>query len=203
MPEALKIRAVGTDARAMTDTAVTPTNETATQPNLPTPEPAAPAAPDGFFLDGDVPRLGSAPLIAPAPLGTDEVSGGTAVTTAAPEPEPLRFAEQAPLLDETDIPTLPTAAPEATPIIIEDESDDETDADPDEHPMAHLMPSKSKPTEASMRAAELRAEKKAKAKKIKIGMAIGALVVSALAGPPLFSWLSNAVNEVGVTEQSE
>lgn len=178
----------------MSETAVTPTNQTAPEPG-----PAvAPAVPDGFFLDGDAPRLGSAPLLPPAPLGSD-AAGAAPVTTAAPRPEPLRFAEQAPPVDPADLPTLPTpSAPTVEPIDSEDESGTEHDA-PTEHPMAHLMPAKSKPTEASLRAAEMRAVKKAKAKKIKIGVAIGAVVVSAVVGPPLWSWLSNAVNEVGVS----
>jgi hypothetical protein len=84
---------------------------------------------------------------------------------------------------------------------VEDRPDDEheaaNEAGDDEHPMAHLMPQKSKPTQASIRAAEQRAIKKAKAKKIKVGVAAGALVVAAVAGPPLWSWLTNAINEAG------
>ncbi len=65
--------------------------------------------------------------------------------------------------------------------------------------MAHLMPSKQMPTEASRHAAEQRAIRKAKSKKIKIGVIAGVLVVSAVVGPPLGKWLVDAVNEVGNT----
>jgi hypothetical protein len=71
------------------------------------------------------------------------------------------------------------------------------------HPMAHMMPSKSKPSAAAARAAEIRAARKAKTRKIQIGVAIGALVVAALAGPPLVSWLTNAINEAGGIENEE
>ena len=41
------------------------------------------------------------------------------------------------------------------------------------------------------------AAKKAKGKKIKIGVIVGFLVVAVAAGPPLFSWLTDAINEAG------
>lgn len=216
MPGPLKIRAPDTDARAMSDTAVTSATETT--PTLPGDTPA-PAAPDGFFLDGDAPRLASAPILPPAPMGapgptdqtdqTDQAAGSVPsepepTTTTAPEPsdDASRVAHQLVGVDPADLPSLPTASPVSV-----SEIDDETTAEavePADHPMAHLMPAKSKPTEASMRAAAIRAEKQAKAKKIKIGVAIGAIVVTAVVGPPLWSWLSNAVNEAGgSTEQTD
>lgn len=204
MPRSLKIRASGTDARAMSDTAVTPGDEIAT-PNVPA------NIPDGMFLDGEAPRLGSAPIIPPAPMGgagivTPTTGDGSVpvlpvVSPVLSGPTDARFAAQAPPVPDTDLPTLPTAGP----VIPSSTEGEETptaadDAEP-RHPMAHLMPPKSKPTEASIRAAEQRAIKKAKAKKIKIAVAAGALVVGALAGPPFVSWLTNAVNETGKIEQ--
>ena len=68
------------------------------------------------------------------------------------------------------------------------------------HPMAHLMPSKqSGPNEASRRAAEKRAIQKAKAKKTKIAVISGIVVVTAVVGPPLTRWLVDAVNDAGKT----
>lgn len=192
MPDLLKNRVVSTDAPAMTDTAVTTT------------ETAPPATPDGMFLDGEAPRLGSAPIIPPAPMGSTGTQVASDGAGAAPLPvvSPVlaeeRFAKQKPPVDDADLPTLPTV--ETTrPLSTEDDVDDEPEDDDGEprHPMAHLMPAKSKPTEASIRAAEKRAVKKAKAKKIKIGVAVAALAVAALSGPPLVSWLSDAVDDAG------
>jgi hypothetical protein len=209
MPRRLKIRAAGTDAWAMSDTAVTPTNPT-----------ASPATSNGMLLDGEAPRLGSAPIIPPAPMGGAGTPTTTDPGTATPsasvispvlssEESPMhadepRFATNAPVISEAEMPTLPTAAPTAptAPTPTDTDAVPAEDAEP-QHPMAHLMPSKSKPTEASIRAAEQRAIKKAKAKKIKIGVVVGALVVSALAGPPLVSWLTNAINESGSLNTDE
>jgi len=78
----------------------------------------------------------------------------------------------------------------------------EADAEP-KHPMAHLMPTKSIPNEASLRAAEARATRKAKSRKIKIGLIAGMLVFSAVVGPPLGKWLVDAINEAGDTAPVE
>ena len=69
--------------------------------------------------------------------------------------------------------------------------------------MAHLMPEKLQPSEASIRAAEIRAAKKAKARKIKIGVAIGAVVFTAVVGPPVARWTIDAINEAGSTKPDE
>lgn len=69
--------------------------------------------------------------------------------------------------------------------------------------MAHLMGAKKSPSEASRKAAEIRAAKKAKARKIKIGVAIGAIVFAVAVGPPLFRWLSNALDEAGDTSTEQ
>jgi hypothetical protein len=161
-----------TDAPAPTDPVGT-ASPTIPAPTLPTAAPAAPAP--------------AAP-VAPEPT----------VPAAAPSPV---FDDAAPSIPAPSLPTPAPAAPAA--------SSDDTDATsaPDsgdaEHPMAHLMGgSTSKTTEASLRAAQLRAEKKAKAKKMKIYFAIGAVIVAAVVGPPLWSWFTNALDEVGTsTEQ--
>ena len=187
----------------MSETALTPPNETPTTTH------------ESLFLDGDAPRLGSTPLAAPAPMG----GAGTAVvndTPAAPMhtgdvfsdmPTPVIPAAAAPAIPAPELPTLPAAAP-AVPTSAAPQPDDTadaptTDAACADHPMAHLMGGKAQVSQASQRAAELRAAKKAKAKKMKIGFAIGALVVSAVVGPPLWSWFTNALNETGTTSTEE
>lgn len=231
MPHRLKKRAAGTDAGAMSETALTPPNDTT---------PATP--PEPMIPDGDAPRLGSAPITPPSPMGGTGTSvfndtpaaptlpvvspvlsdAGAPMQTgadlptlsaapppAAPAPAPAApvapTAETAPSIPAPSLPSLPTAAPAApaAPASVTETTDDETVAAPTpgdaEHPMAHLMGGKSAPSEASQRAAQMRAAKKAKAKKVKIYTAIGTLVVSALVGPPLWSWFTNALAEAGGT----
>ena len=129
-------------------------------------------------------------------------------STAAPQtvnrdiPAEQRYADAAMQFDAATLPTLPQTGPAVS---VFETADELTDTAPGmrwaigEHPMAHLMPARSKPTEASIKAAELRAAKKSKAKKVKILVAIGALVVTALVGPPAVSWLTGAINEAGDT----
>lgn len=205
----------------MTETALTPPDETPT------------AAPANMLLDGDAPRLGSTPLTAPAPMGgagtpiindapaapslpvvspvlSDPVaplqSGGDIF--ASDMPAPAVPAAAAPSIPAPALPTLPTSTPQV-PASAASQLEAATDAAPTqaaagaEHPMAHLMGSATKVSAASQRAAEMRAAKKAKAKKIKIGVAIGALVVTVAVGPPLWSWFTNALNESGTTSTEE
>lgn len=220
MAHGLKIRAAGTDARAMSETALTPPDETPT------------AAPASMLLDDDAPRLGSTPLMAPTPMGgagtspavNDEPAAPTLPVVspvlddpvapmqtgtdvfAADMPAPVIPTPAAPSIPAPELPTLPTAAP-AVPTAAASQLEDGTDTPPTaagaEHPMAHLMGSATKVSEASKRAAELRAAKKAKAKKVKVGFAVGALVFSAVVGPPLWSWFTNALNETGTTSSEE
>lgn len=222
MPGPFKNRAADTDARKMSETTVTPAS------------PTTPA--EDFFLDGAAPRLGSSPMIAPAPLGSagapvlpaEHSVGDAAPTLAAPTlatptlatpalaaptlaapalaaPVPAAPASQPMSVDEFMLPSLPAALPQK-PMTVEDLPG--TGSEPVEgaeagHPMAHMMPSKSKPSAAAARAAEIRATRKAKTRKIQIGVAIGALVVAVLAGPPLVSWLTNAINEAGGIQNEE
>ncbi len=97
-------------------------------------------------------------------------------------------------------PTLPSAAVQLTPPPLTPGSPESAETSEPVHPMAHLMPTnQSGPNEASRRAAEKRAIQKAKAKKTKIGVIGGLVVVSALAGPPLARWVIDAINEAGNT----
>lgn len=177
MPAAFKNRAAGTDARTMRDTVVT--------------EPL-PNVPDtALLLDGEAPRLAAAPTMAPPPVNPPPV----------PDPAALELPAGAPVLPLSS-PVLAPNGSHVPPPDVDDASDD-GDATEPRHPMAHLMPEKSRPSEASLRAAEARAAKKAKARKIKIGLAAGFLVVAALVGPPLAKWLTHAVNTAGGTPPAE
>ena len=159
-------------------------------------------APDGntLSLDGDMPRLGSsAPMIPnlPAASFTNIDSGPT-----LPVVSQVLTDNSSQTLPTLPSPTLPTPAIAAPAIAVPEDGVTAGPAEP-RHPMAHLMPEKTRPSEASMRAAELRAAKKAKAKKIKIGVAIGAIVVGVVIGPPLAKWTINAINEAGSTKTDE
>lgn len=217
MPHRLKIRTAGTDARGMSETALTPTDETPT------------IAPASMLLDSDAPRLGSVPLTVPTPIGgglpsaTDVVHDATPVLVpSAPGTPPVLGtpavqAENGGDVFGTDLPApsipapaLPTL-PAAGPVIPSSAAqlDEGADAEPaavttgSEHPMAHLMGGATKVSAASQRAAEIRAAKKAKAKKMKIGFVIGALVFAAVVGPPVWSWFTNALDESGTTSTEE
>lgn len=212
----------------MSDTAVTPTHDSPTipapVPSAPALQPhpdmavhtLASAAPVGV----EAPRLGSGPITEPAPMvgtgptlptATEPVLPTLPAANAAPVATPPAPATVAPArqfapdpdLDVASLPTLPQAGPVVSVFESIDELTDQVvaaDAAPTgKHPMAHLMPARSKPTEASIKAAEIRATKKAKAKKVKILVVIGALIVTALVGPPFVSWLTGAINEAGDT----
>ncbi len=195
---------------------------TAPQPGTASPSLPAPGTPS-HTLDGDAPRLGSStPTVAAAPPAE------AAPTPAAPEiPAGLDLPSLPSLPTAAPVLTSPTGIPSpddapvlaaATPTVptgdstnnTGDTSTDETDQDDDAatsnepvHPMAHLMPEKAAPSEASMKAAAIRAAKKKKAKKIKLGVAAGFLVVTVVVGPPLWSWLTNAINESGSVSTDE
>jgi hypothetical protein len=169
-----------------------------------------------FLLDGDLPRLGEAgpvatpvgatePTVAPPDITVDSstlptLPSAPAAVLQAPVTPPV-LTDPAPVVTPppADAPTLPTPA-SATPTDLDDDTTTQaTSPEPaaGAHPMAHLMPAKAVPTEASLRAAELRATKKAKAKKVKIAVAVGSLVVAGVVGPPLGKWLVDAINQAG------
>lgn len=147
---------------------------------------------NGFFLDGETPRLGSAPTFATPVLGrmADAEPASAVLLSGAPT-----LPVVSPVLTSPTMPSFPIAD---GPADHAPSQNDDPAAEP-EHPMAHLMPSKSRPTEASRRAAEIRAAQKTKAKKVKIGVIAGMMVFTAVVGPPLGKWLVNAINDAGDT----
>jgi hypothetical protein len=187
-----------------------------------------PSSTPSFLLDGDLPRLGepaavaspaAAPSSAPPASAHSSLAPPSDTPVAAPLPRPtgpspvMSAPGATPVLGVPDpmpsLPTLPTVAPATqtaqpsvavpqTPVL-DEVPDDATPVAQPEHPMAHLMPEKTGPSEASKRAADIRAAKKAKVRKIKIGVAIGAIVIAAVVGPPLGKWFVNAINEAGST----
>ena len=152
---------------------------------------------DSFLLDGDAPRLGAATPVQPSPSVLDyELLA--AEPTVAPQPPgsgsmllPPRIDAE-PVLLALDGPSLPTSAPKAPSA----PSDGDDAAEP-RHPMAHLMPDQGPKSDSQVWAAQLRAAKKAKARRIKIVGAVVFLAVAAVVGPPLGQWLVNAINESG------
>ena len=151
-------------------------------------------------LDGELPRLGATPVlpqvpspVPPPPIATD-ASAGLSPPTAGPAVN----------LPGLPAPTLPTPEKQSLVDLAASVGAEETDKVVDRgHPMAHLMPEKIKPSEASLRAAELRAAKKKKARKINIVATVVLLAVAAVVGPPLGRWLVDAINEAGSTKTDE
>ena len=185
MPGSFKIGTCGTDAVSVSKTVV---NED-TNPLL---------------LDGDAPRLStsSAPMlpnVAPASSFANVDSGPT-----LPVISQVLTDGVTPTLPTLPAPTLPSPAAqsiaEAASAVALEEADK---VEPRQHPMAHLMPEKIKPSEASLRAAEARAVKKKKAKKVKIIVGVLALAVTVVVGPPLAKWTIDAINEAGKTSTDE
>ena len=155
----------------------------------------APADTAGFMLDGDAPRLAAAPTIATPP---SERPASLKLVAPMLTGEAPTLPLVSPVLTSSAAPVLPAAGASHHDSATNDKGPDTPTGEP-EHPMAHLMPSKQMPTEASRRAAEQRAIRKAKSKKVKIGVVAGMLVASAIVGPPLGKWLVDAVNEAGNT----
>lgn len=161
-----------------------------------------PADTTGFFLDGDAPRLSATPTIAPPPGGRSEPMTPSMPTIQNLPADAPTLPAVSPVLSSPATTLLPSASTSADHSDSTDGSSEAVETEP-EHPMAHLMPTKSAPTEASRRAAEIRAARKAKSKKIKIGVVAGMLVFSAVVGPPLGKWLVDAINEAGDTTTVE
>lgn len=197
MPATFKKRALGTDQPHMSDTANSDVF----------------AAPSGLLLDGEMPRLGSAtPMMPNLPAPTiASVDGGPTMPLMSPvltDDASTTPMPGMPALPSLPMPSLPVNTPPApvlsAPALTEMETATLAPAPAEpRHPMAHLMPEKGKPSESAIRAAELRAAKKRKGKRIKIGVIVGFLVVAGVVGPPAFKWFSNAVNEAGKTSTDE
>jgi hypothetical protein len=162
----------------------------------------APADTSGFFLDGDAPRLASAPTIAtPHSERVKPMSPAAPTAPTLPAGAPT-LPVVSPVLSSPATPLLPSPTTVAEQAGTPGDVPATADAEP-EHPMAHLMPTKMMPNEASRRAAEKRAAHKAKGKKVKIGVISGMLIFTAVVGPPLGKWLVDAVNEAGDTSTVE
>jgi len=197
MPDGFKKNPWRTDAPDMSDTVVNDTT-------------------NAFLLDGDVPRLAT-PTLPPSSNLLDfeqlagEPSSRAGGSASLPAPgigaEPVLLALAGPSLPTpgggatTPSTPIPTSSPSSTPTPTAD-GHAALPAQP-RHPMAHLMPDKPAAAEASTWAAELRAAKRAKAKKIKIGVSIGFLAFAGAVGPPLGSWLVDAINESGKTQTDD
>jgi hypothetical protein len=180
MPGPFKIKARRTDAVVVSDTVL---NETT----------------NASLLDGEAPRLGtgSAPMLTNAPSAA--AFGNVDSGPTLPLVSQVLTDGSVPTLPT--LPTLPVSLPTPTALTTDSPGDPASTEPP--HPMAHLMPGKLKPSEASLRAAEARAVKKKKAKKVKIIVGICALVVTVVIGPPLAKWTMNAINEAGKLQEDE
>ncbi len=183
------------------------------QPRIGAPHPMLNQAPQGSVFD-TAPTAAALPVVSPVLTdGSNPVIQSPPGVAAAIATAPASEAPSLPTLPTLPAPGLPTAgaapvlpAPNAAVLAIPPSLVDaviEGEPDPRKHPMAHLMPEKMKPTEASLRAAEARAAKKAKARKIKIVVWVCILAFSAVVGPPLGKWLVNAINEAGSTKPDE
>ena len=156
-----------------------------------------------FFLDGDMPRLASTPTAAPPPAAGEQLTrlvglpeAATVVDLAPPPTFPVL-----PLI--SPVLTSPAAhahGPATSPAGSTENGIESAPVTPQRHPMAHLMPEKVVPSESSIRAAETRAARKAKAKRTKMIVAGCMLVFTAVVGPPFWKWLTNALNEAGSTK---
>ncbi len=191
---------MGTDASDMSDTAVATGNSPGLDRDQTTEADSSEHSADHarFFLDGEVPRLATGPTAGVAP-DKRERSTPISVPPVGSTPTPSL----------PSLPTLPVISPVLSshaalahgPAGIADHvSDDAVEVStPARHPMAHLMPEKMAPSEASRRAAEARAAHKKKAKRTKLIVIGCMLVFTAVAGPPLWKWLTNALDEAGTT----
>lgn len=185
MPDGFKNVRRGTDAADMSDT-------------------ATPGTLDSFLLDGEAPRLGSAPVLPPAqPTALLEAPIGQAGICVPPPLDGAAPTLPTPSLPTPALPTTAPAAPHGAAATAPSDSSAPAPAAEPRHPMAHLMPAKSQPSETSAWAAEIRAKQKAKARRTKIIMAVVFLAVCGVVGPPLGKWLVNAINESGSTKSDE
>jgi hypothetical protein len=138
------------------------------------------------------------------------------VTRPAAVSAPVEPTFDVSALQSADAPVLPTAQPQAAPVQVphaEPATPDGTapaatpatpDTDEDkpaqrDHPMAHLMGTTAPATEASKRAAEIRAEMKKRSKRVKLAVITGFVAATAAAVVFVGPWLVDAVNEAGDT----
>lgn len=177
--------------------AAAPTRAPLTAPSMPSlaptlAPPPAPAsglpAPTGLVSPGAqpfVPAIGGAPVLAP-------LSGGPGVLDVPAWARAVPAAEITPVLPMP----LPTVAPASMPV-------EPTAEVPEPVYLAAALDAAGAPlvptsqTVAGRKAAELRAARRKRAQRIKIGAALTLLAVGALAGPPLVRWIADEVNGGG------
>lgn len=155
---------------------------------------------DSFLLDGDAPRLGASMPMQPGPSILDYELLAAEPVVAAPVAGSMLLPprlDAEPVLLALDGPSLPTAAAKSPVPFADGEQAEEP-----RHPMAHLMPEHGPKSESQVWAAQLRAAKKAKARKVKAIAALVFVVVAAIVGPPLGKWLVDAINESGKTGEA-
>lgn len=152
-----------------------------------------------FFLDGEMPRLATGPTagVAPDKRQRSTPISVSPVTNSTPNPS-LPSLPALPVI--SPVLSSPAALAHGSMPVDAPPSDDAVAViTPARHPMAHLMPEKMAPSEASRRAAETRAAQKKKAKRTKMIVIGCMLVFTAVVGPPLWKWLTNALDEAGKT----
>lgn len=137
-----------------------------------------------------VPTLGAAPALAPLPTPS------AAAPVVLPEPDEVpAWARAVPTTEiAVRLPATPPTPP-APPVALT------APGDPEPVRLAAALDAAGAPvlvptsqTVAGRRAAELRAGRRKRAQRIKVGMALALLAVGALAGPPLARWIADQVN---------
>lgn len=139
-----------------------------------------------------LPELGTAPSLAPLP----------SPVTPAPDTEVPAWARAVPTTEVA--PLLPPAPPMVTPAPTPVPEPEAEQPEPtrltaalDAAGARAVVPTSQ--TEAGRRAAELRAARRRRAQRIKIGLAFAFLAAIALAGPPAARWIADQVNGDGDT----
>src|SRR5690606_2708324 len=144
---ALKVGTACTDAGTMSDTAVDD------------------ALPNGFVLDGEAPRLASAPkLVTPTSGFAAPTANAPTIALPAPPAAPSPPAPGPPVLPwPAEVPSpvpsaeptagsgpaMPAAAPAAAPAPSVANAEAGAVPAPGQHPMAHLMPARPAPSDAA------------------------------------------------------
>jgi hypothetical protein len=199
-PQTFKERRPSTDVPMMNETELSPAPSASTEAEAPVSAPSLPAP--NAEPHRAAPMLPNLPPVAAPVLDA---------APALPLVSPV-LSDDAPMLPT--LPTLPSPQLLPDPSVGTPHVDmhvppaliDEVVAEaPGErrHPMAHRMPEMTKPSEAALRAAELRAARKRKSKRTKIIVGIVVLAVGGVGGPPLARWTIDAINESGSTKTDE
>jgi len=146
---------------------------------------------------GEPPRLGNAPMLPNvAPVAASLLDA----VPSLPLVSPVLSNDSLPML-----PTLPNRqakTPSADLHLPSSLIAEVVASGPEErrHPMAHRMPEVHKPSQAALRAAQARAQRKRKGRRHKIIGGVALVVVAAVGGPPAAKWTIDAINEAGSTK---